>query len=69
MVIKGYKLVKGIDYNEVYAPVVRYTSIRYLIGLAAKYGLKIHQMDAVTAFLQGEIDEELYMSLPPGYED
>lgn len=69
LVIKGYKQVKGIDYNEVYAPVVRYTSIRYLIGLAAKYRLKIHQMDAVTAFLQGEIDEELYMSLPPGYED
>lgn len=69
LVIKGFKQIKGIDYNEVFAPVVRYTSIRYLIGLAAKYGLKIHQMDAVTAFLQGDIDEEIYMSFPPGYEN
>lgn len=68
LVIKGYKQVKGIDYQEVYAPVVRYCSIRYLIGLAVKYGLQIHQMDAVTAFLQGEIDSEVYMYLPPGYE-
>lgn len=63
LVIKGFKQTKGIDYHEVYAPVIRYSSIRYLIGLAAKYKLKIHQMDAISAFLQGVVDEEIYMSL------
>lgn len=47
---------------------VRYTSID-LIDLASKYGLKIHQMDAVITFLQGDIDEEISMSLPPSYDD
>lgn len=68
LVVKGYKQIQGVDYNEIYAPVVRYSSIRYLLGLTAKYQLKIHQMDAVTAFLQGDIEEELYMSQPPMYE-
>lgn len=69
LVIKGCSQKKGIDYNETYAPVVRYSSIRYLIALAVKYDLKIHQMDAVTAYLQGELnDEEIYMSQPEGFE-
>lgn len=65
LVIKGYQQKKGIDYHDVYAPVDRYTSIRYLFGLATKYHMKIHQMDAVTAFLQGDVDEQIYMSQPP----
>lgn len=68
LVIKGYQQTKGIDYHEIYAPVVRYTSIRYLIGLAVKYGLKICQMDAVTAFLQGDVEEEIFMCQPPLFE-
>lgn len=69
LVVKGYQQKKGIDYHEIYAPVVRYTSIRYVIGLAVKYNLKIHQMDAVTAFLQGDIEENIYMSQPPYFEE
>lgn len=69
LVVKGYQQKKGIDYHEIYAPVVRYSSIRYLIGLAVKYGLKIHQMDAVTAFLQGDIEEDIYMAQPPQFEE
>lgn len=68
LVIKGYKQKKGIDYGEVYSPVVRYTSVRYLFALAVKYNLEIDQMDAVSAFLQGEIDTEIYMQQPPTYE-
>lgn len=67
LVIKGYAQKKGSDYEEVYAPVVRYTSIRYLIALAAKYDLEMSQMDAVSAFLQGDIDTEIYMSQPENY--
>lgn len=68
LVIKGYKQKQGIDYNEIYAPVVRYTSARYLIGIAAKYNLEINQMDAVTAFLHGHIDEDIYISQPPTFD-
>lgn len=68
LVIKGYKQKKGIDYNEIYAPVVRYTSIRYLIGITAKYNLEIHQKDAITGFLQGDVDEDIYMSQPPTFD-
>lgn len=68
LVIKGFDQKKGIEYNEVFAPVVRHTSIRYLFALAVKYNLYMEQMDAVTAFLQGDIDTEIYMNQPPSYE-
>lgn len=69
LVAKGYSQEKGIDYNETFAPVVRYESIRFLIALAAKYNLNIHQMDAVTAFLNGNLKEEIYMEQPEGIDD
>lgn len=68
LVIKGYTQRKGTDYEETYSPVVRYTTIRYLFALAAKYGWEIDQMDAVSAFLQGEIDKEIYMQQPEEYK-
>lgn len=53
-----------------YAPVVRYSTIRYLLALAVKHNLDIDQMDAVTAFLQGELqDEEIYMEQPHGFAE
>lgn len=69
LVIKGFRQTKGVDYHEVYAPVVRYSSVRYLLGVAAKYNLRIHQMDTVTAFLQGDVEEEIFMCQPPNYEE
>lgn len=69
LVIKGYAQRKGSDYDEVYAPVVRYTSVRYLFALAAKYDLEMIQMDAISAFLQGDIDTEIYMAQPEQYEE
>lgn len=69
LVAKGYSQQFGIDYNETYSPVVRYTSIRYLIALAAKADLKIYQMDVTTAFLQGELNEEIYMEQPEEFND
>lgn len=64
LVVKGYTQRKGIDYEETFSPVVRYTSIRYLMALAARYNLKIEQMDAVTAFLQGDLVENVYVEPP-----
>lgn len=64
LVAKGFTQRKGIDYCETYSPVVRQSSIRYLVALAAQYDLEIDQMDAISAFLQGEIKEELYIVQP-----
>lgn len=63
---KGYSQKKGIDYEETFAPVVRYSSIRMLLALAVKYNLDIDQMDVVTAFLQSELNEDIYMDIPEG---
>ncbi|GBP64177.1 Retrovirus-related Pol polyprotein from transposon TNT 1-94 [Eumeta japonica] len=68
LVIKGYAQRWGSDYEEIYSPVVKYTTIRYLFALAARYGLEIDQMDAVSAFLQGEIDRDIYMQQPEEYK-
>lgn len=69
LVIKGCAQKHGIDYDETYSPVVRYTSIRFLFALAAKHDLDIDQMDAVSAFLQGEIGEIIYMRQPEGFSN
>lgn len=62
LVVKGCSQTEGIDYNEIYAPVVRYASIGFSVSLAAQYNLKIYQMDAITAILQGELGNNLYVS-------
>ena len=60
-VARGFSQVEGIDYEETFAPVARYTSIRTIISLAASMGWRLHQMDVKTTFLNGEIEEEIYI--------
>ncbi|CAA7061586.1 unnamed protein product [Microthlaspi erraticum] len=67
LVIQGFRQREGIDYFDTYAPVVRISSIRFLIGLAAIHDLVIHQMDVKTAFLNGVLEEEVYMEQPEGF--
>jgi hypothetical protein len=67
-VIKGYEQVKGIDFEETYAPVGKLTMVRYLLNLAAKFDWKIHHLDVVTAFLNPKIDSEVHMELLKGIE-
>lgn len=69
IVAKGYAQTYGVDYFDTYAPVVRHDSIRMLMAQAAQNGFKIHQMDAITAFLQGDLEEEIYLMQPEGFED
>lgn len=69
LVIKGCAQRKGLDYTETFAPVVRYTSIRFLLSIAAKYNMQVDQMDAVTAFLHGELEEDIFMLQPEGFAD
>ena len=58
---KGFKQREGVDYFDTYASVVRITSIRVLLALASIYKWIVHQMDVKTAFLNGDLDEEVYM--------
>ena len=64
---KGYRQVKGIDYQELFAPVVRYDSLRVIISIAAERDLELIQLDVKTAFLNGVIDEEIYITQPESY--
>ena len=67
LVAKGYSQQYGIDYDETFSPVVRFSSIRALLAYAIQNGMLIHQKDVVTAFLNGKLDEEIYMQQPEGY--
>lgn len=69
LVAKGCAQRPGIDYVETYSPVVRYSTIRYLISLAVQYDLDINQMDVDSAFLQGDLNDEIYMMQPELYSD
>ena len=62
---KGYAQRKGMDFNEVFAPVARLTSIRLLLSIAAAEGLHLRQLDVTAAFQNAELDEEIYMGPPP----
>src|SRR4051812_21688763 len=67
LVIKGYSQQEGIDYFDTYSPVSRITSIRMVLAIAALRNLEVHQMDVKTAFLNGDLEEEIYMRQPEGF--
>jgi hypothetical protein len=65
---RGFSQKKGIDFEETFAPIARYTSIKTIIALAVKMKWKLHQMDVNTTFLNGVIEEEVYIDKPQGFE-
>ncbi|KAH9656609.1 hypothetical protein KPL70_022746 [Citrus sinensis] len=67
LVAKCFAQKEGIDYNEVFSPVVKHTSIRILLILVAEYKLELAQLDVKTAFLHGDLEEEVYMTQPCGF--
>jgi hypothetical protein len=67
IVVKGYTKREGEDYFDTFSPVARLTTIRVLLSMAASYGLIVQQMDIKTAFLNGELEEEIYMDQPDGF--
>lgn len=69
LVARGYSQIEGLDYEETFSPVTRLESIRLLIAMACDLKFKLYQMDVKSAFLNGNLKEEVYISQPKGFED
>ena len=67
LVAQGFSQKRGLDYDETFSPVVIMESVRSMTALAAKDNLLLHQMDVTTAFLNGTLEEEVYMKQPEGF--
>ena len=67
LVIKGYRQTEGLDYFDTYSPVTRINSIRMVLAIASLKDLEVHQMDVKTAFLNEDLNEEIYMEQPEGF--
>lgn len=67
LVVKGFRQVEGVDYTETFAPVVRHSSLRTLFALAVEMDLKMRHLDVDTAFLNGDLEEEVFMEQPQGF--
>lgn len=69
LVVKGFMQRPGVNFSEVFAPTSREANTRMLLALAAAKDWKVHQIDVRTAFLYGDLEEEIYMEQPPGYAE
>ena len=68
LVVKGFAQKKGIDFDEIFSPVVKMTSIRTILSLVVVEDLHFEQLDVKADFLHGDLEEEIYMQQPQGYE-
>ncbi|KAL5769249.1 hypothetical protein ACOSQ2_016032 [Xanthoceras sorbifolium] len=69
MVVKGFQQKEGIDYNEIFSPIVKLTTIRLVLKIVAAENLHLEQLDVKTAFLHGDLEEEIYMRQPEGFKE
>ena len=67
--VKGYAQKEGIDFNEIFSPAVKLTSIRIVLAMCTAFDLHLEQLDVKTAFLHGEIEEEIYMLQLEDFEE
>lgn len=68
LVVKGFAQKKGIDYDEIFSPIVKMTSIHTVLSLVATEDLHLEKLDVKITFLHGDLDEEIYMAQPQGFE-
>ena len=68
LVVKGFAQTNGIDFDDIFSPVVKMTSIRVVFGLVTSMDLELQQMDVKTAFLRGDLTKEIYMTQLEGFE-
>ncbi|GJR09098.1 putative RNA-directed DNA polymerase [Tanacetum coccineum] len=68
LVVKGFSQKRGIDFDEIFSLIVKMGSIRVVLGLAASLDLEVEQMDIKTTFLHGDLDKEIYMEQPEGFQ-
>jgi len=69
LVAQGYSQQEGIDYTETFAPIAKLEEIRLLKSYVVNHGIILYQMDVKSAFVNGVIEEEVYVMQPPGFED
>ena len=67
LVAQGFSQKQGLDYDETFSPVIRFESFRSLVAVAVQRGLKLHQLDITAAFLNGHLEEEVFMRQPEGF--
>ena len=67
LVVKGFQQKEGIDYIDIFSPVVKLTTIQSVLSIVAAEGLHLEQLDVKTAFLHGDLEEEIYMQQPDGF--
>lgn len=68
LVAKGFLQKEGVDYGEIFAPVARIETVRFVVAIASFKGWSMHQLDVKSAFLNGPLEEEVYVEQPPGFK-
>jgi Reverse transcriptase (RNA-dependent DNA polymerase) len=68
LVTQGFTQIKGINFDETFAPVTKFASLHTVLALATEFNLKVHQLDIKSAYLNGDLKEEIFMAPSPGFD-